>query len=57
MSDYARGKLNLNFIARYDSRAIYNLYENEPAASFVNWGGTTMMVKVPIAYLTVSRKC
>ena len=38
MSDYARGKQNLNFIARYDSRAIYNLYENEPAALLVKLG-------------------
>ena len=38
MSDYAHGKLKINFIARYDSRAIYNLYENELAVSFVNWG-------------------
>ena len=37
MNDYESGKLNLNFVARYDSWAIYNLYENESAASFVNW--------------------
>ena len=37
MSDYTRGKLNLNFIARYDSQATYSLYENGLASSFVYW--------------------
>ena len=53
MSDYARGKPNLNFIALYDSQAIYSQYKNEPTASLLI-GSVTMMVKVPIAYLAFS---